>query len=161
MVAFAVSILLTLILVGIFLWYRGLTVMGRPVFACRRPVGTPLTWGEAMAAATFTFFGLFIVYGVVPHEWLSWADNELNWRPDRLVFGPGDILKPQANDGWLPVTITYRTVRDIIAVGIYGAALVGNVVLIVMWQNRGKVSEAADAQASSEYGRPLVKEGAR
>lgn len=161
MVAFAVSILLVLILTGIFLWYRGLAVGGRLIFPCRRPVGTVLTWGEAMAAAVYVFFLLFILYGVVPHQWLTWAENELNWRPDRLVYGPGDILKPQANGGWLPFTITYRTLEDVIAVLIYGVGLVGNVVLWSMWQNRDKVDQVSDAPKSSEYGRPLVKEGAR
>ena len=161
MVAFVVSILLTLALTGVFLWYRGLTVGGRRVFTCKRPVGTVLTWGEAMAASAFVFLILFLLYGVVPHQWLTWAENELNWRSDRLVFGPGDILKPQAQDGWLPFTITYRTVEDLIAVLIYGVGLVGNVVLWMMWQNRDQVDAAAEAPKSSEYGRPLVKEGAR
>ena len=32
----------------------------------------------------YVFFVMFWVYGVVPHLWLTWADNELNWRPDKL-----------------------------------------------------------------------------
>ena len=44
--------------------------------AKRRPVGTPLTWGEAMVAGVWSFFLMFWVYGVIPHLWLTWADNE-------------------------------------------------------------------------------------
>lgn len=61
-----------------------------PVFpyAKKRPVGTPLTWGESMAGAVYIFFILFWIYGVVPHQWLTWADAELGWRPDVIWFGP-------------------------------------------------------------------------
>jgi len=36
----------------------------------RRPPGTPLTWGEALIAATFVFGVMLVGYGVVPNEWL-------------------------------------------------------------------------------------------
>jgi hypothetical protein len=147
MVAFGTSILVTVLMTLGIVW-----------MAKRRPVGTPLTWGEAMAASVYVFFLLFWVYGVVPHLWLAWADNELRWRPDKLLFGPGNILKPQAYDGWLPFTITYQTVRDIIATLIYGVMLTGNAAAIVLWQKRGKKATAAVER--SEYGRPLVREGA-
>src|SRR5438270_9649397 len=52
----------------------------------RRPPGTPVTWGEALVAATFVFGVMLLGYGVVPNEWLKWADNQLLWRPDRLAF---------------------------------------------------------------------------
>ena len=64
----------------------GIVWMGK-----RRPPGTPLTWGEAMVASVYCFFLLFWIYGVVPHLWLAWADNELRWRPDKLLFGPGEL----------------------------------------------------------------------
>ena len=50
--------------------------------------GTPLTWGEAMVAATYVFFLMFWVYGVVPHQWLTWAQNELKWRSDAIARRP-------------------------------------------------------------------------
>ncbi|MEY4131772.1 MAG: hypothetical protein RLZZ31_1896 [Actinomycetota bacterium] len=145
--------------VGSFLVAILLSLLVIPM-AKRRPVGTPLTWGEAMVASTYAFALMFWVYGVVPHLWLTWADNELGWRPDKIVYGPGDILKPQALDGWLPFTITYQTLRDFIAVGIYVVFLVGQVAMWIWWQNRGKRAEAEAAAAkaiTSEYGRPLVR----
>ena len=129
--------------------------------ATRRPVGTPLTWGEAMVASVWAFFLMFWGFGLVPHLWLTWADNELGWRPDRIVYGPGDIVKPQSMEGWFPVTITYQTIRDLIAVTLYGILLVALVWMWVWWQNRGKRAEAATAKAevTSGYGRPLVRRG--
>jgi hypothetical protein len=157
-VAFVASILVSLVGVGIFYWYRGLRLGDRVVFRCRRTVGTPLSWGEAMVASTLVFFLLFWVYGVVPHQFLTWADGELGWRPDRIVFGPGDILKPQEFDGWLPFTITYLTIRDLIAVAIYGVLLVVNVVMWMQWQKRDQVPTVEVER--STFGRPLVREGA-
>lgn len=145
MVQFLSSVVVSLIMViGVYLYMP------------RRPIGTPVTWGEAMAGSLYVFVLFFLVYGVVPHYWLNWADSELAWRPDRIVYGPGDILKPEASGGWLPFTISYQTIRDLIAVVIYGIALVGNVVMWIQWQSRGKKPAP---EPVSEYGRPLVKEG--
>jgi hypothetical protein len=173
-VALTVSLFVTLILTVGFFWYRGLAVNGNVIFTCRRPVGTPLTWGEAMIAATYVFFTMWWVYGVVPHQFLTWADSELAWRPDRFLNGPKlpglgtNLFQAQSTEiiagdggGWLPFTITYRTIRDIIAVAIYGVFLAGNIAVWSLWQNRDKaVAKAEEAQsAPSTYGRPLVREG--
>jgi len=115
----------------------------------RRPVGTPLTWGEAMFASVYVFFILFWAYGVVPHQWLMLADNEWSWRADVIVVGPGNILEV------LPFTITKQVLRDLVAVVIYGVILVANVAVWMMWQNRGE--EKAPEVEKSRFGRPLVK----
>ena len=148
MVAFALSIVVTVALVGAILAYTK-----------RRPVGTPVTWGEAMFGAMIVFFAMFWVYGVVPHQWLAWADNELNWRTDKLFVGPGGILRAQAQGGSFPFTITYVVIRDIIASGIYVVAVGLQVAWWFVWQNRGKQAEAAEAVELSSFGRPLVREG--
>lgn len=147
MVAFVLSILVTIVLTGAIMAYMK-----------RREVGTPVTWGEAMFGALIVFFLLFWIYGVVPHQWLAWADNELNWRSDKLFVGPGGILEAQAQGGSFPFTITYVVIRDVIAVGIYGIAIGGNVALWSMWQNRGKAKADKPVEVST-FGRPLVREG--
>ena len=148
MVAFALSIVVTVALVGAILAY-----------AKRRPVGTPVTWGEAMFGSMIVFFAMFWVYGVVPHQFLTWADNELNWRTDKLFVGPGGILRAQAHGGSFPFTITYVVIRDVIASGIYVVGVGAQVALWMIWQNRGKKAEAAAAVELSSFGRPLVREG--
>lgn len=115
----------------------------------RRPVGTPLTWGEAMVAATYVFFLFFWSYGVVPNQWLLLADNEWSWRSDMLVAGPGDILTH------LPFEVTYVVIRDLVAVAIYGVVLAANVAIWMIWQGRGK--EKAPEIETSRFGRPLVR----
>jgi hypothetical protein len=146
-VAFVTSLVLTVVLVAIAMW-----------FGARRPVGKPITWGEGMLAGTYVFFLLFWAYGMVPHLWLTWADNELKWRPDKLVYGPFDILKPQQFDGWNPITINYQSVRDLIVVLIYGAFLGFNIYAWAWWNDRAKKrDEQAKELATSDYGRPLVR----
>jgi hypothetical protein len=128
------------------------------VYAKRRQPGAPLLWGEAMVAGTFAFFLMFWAYGVVPHQWLSLADNEWSWRPDRIVHGPGAILKPQAEGGNLPMTITYLTLRDLIATTIYIVLLGFQIAMWAIWQDRADKQKAKAATAdTSDYGRPLVK----
>lgn len=151
MVAFIASILIAVGLLSLLI-----------PFAKRRPVGSPLTWGEAMVAATYAFFLFFWVYGTVPHLWLTWADNELKWRPDTFLYQyadwTGGIFKPQAAGGWMPMTISMQTLRDLVAVGIYGVFLVGNVAVWAWWNNRGKRAETKAKEIPvSDYGRPLVR----
>ena len=119
-------------------------------YAKRRPVGAPITWGEAMVAATFVFFIMFLAYGIVPHQWLTFADNELQWRADKLFLGWGSFAE------LFPFTITFRVIRDLVAVLIYGVFLGGHVALWSIWQNRGKQKQKQ--LETSPYGRPLVKQ---
>lgn len=125
----------------------------------RRPVDQPTTWGEAMIGATYVFFILFWIYGTVPHQWLTYAESELNWRSDKFVVGPA--LPWDDSQGlveWaLPFTVTYTTIKDLIAVLIYVIGLVANVAMFVMWQKRGDTVEAPALESASRYGRPIVK----
>jgi hypothetical protein len=144
-VAFVSSLLLTFALLALV-----------PYYAKRRAPGDPYTWGEAMIASTYAFFLMFWVYGVVPHFWLTYADNELGWRSDNIVYGPGDLLQPQAFGGNFPLTLTFQAVRDFIVVGIYVVFLGLQMWLWSYWQNRGK--KQVVEVAVSDYGRPLVKQ---
>ena len=122
--------------------------------AKRRPIGTPLSWGEAMVASVYAFFVMFLAYGVVPHQWLAHADGELNWRADRLVIGPkiGHLHLLQ----YPPFDITREVFRDIIAAGIYIVFFGLQIFVWVWWQKRGTKKTSAK-ELTSAYGRPLVK----
>ena len=89
----------------------------------RRPKGQPASWGEAMLASTYVFGVLFLSYGVVPHQWIDHADKNLGWSKDKLLFGPGSILKPQSFGGWNPITLQYEAIRDIVVVVIHAHLL--------------------------------------
>ncbi len=151
MVALVTSIVVSALMAWGIFWY-----------AKRRPVGTPVTWGEAMIGAAYVFFLSFLAYGVVPHQWLTLAENEWSWRADRILFGIGDIVRPQSQGGWFPFDITYRAISDTVAVLIYGVALGLHIWMWAKWQNRDKDAEAkaqAALNRTSSFGRPLIKQG--
>ncbi|MGI9596743.1 MAG: hypothetical protein ACR2QK_11315 [Acidimicrobiales bacterium] len=127
-------------------------------YAKRRPVGTPVSWGEAMVGSVYVFFLAFLAYGVIPHYWLQLAENELSWRADRTVFGPGNIVQPQSQGGWFPFDITYRSISDSIAALFYIVFLGAQIWLWGAWQGRDKADKSTDV-VTSTYGRPLVKQG--
>jgi len=126
------------------------------LYGNRRPVGTPLTWGEAMVGATVVFFIIFLIYGVVPHQWLAFADNEWGWRKDKIWAGP-DTITEKSFGVDIPITISYEHIRDVIAAGIYIVALGAQIFLWAKFQNRGK-TKPKEIETSA-FGRPLVKAG--
>jgi hypothetical protein len=122
------------------------------VYSKRRPVGKYLTWGEAMLAATFAFVLFNLWYGVIPHQWITLADNEWGWRSDRIVYGPLDVLEPNR---FVPMTISYQVLRDIIVTLIYGVGLGLQIFHWVQWNERGKKTE--EVVPTTTYGRPLAR----
>ncbi|MFZ6005840.1 MAG: hypothetical protein ACOYXM_18100 [Actinomycetota bacterium] len=143
MIAFATSLLMALAGSAAVLLYSK-----------RRAPGTPLSWGEAMAAAVFAFILFNLWYGVIPHQWITLADNEWKWRSDRLVSGPWGIFEPNR---YLPVTISYVVLRDLIVLVIYGAGLTLHVFHWAQWQDRAKAKAKADIVPTTTYGRPLAR----
>ena len=121
------------------------------LFSKRRPPGASLSWGEAMAASVYTTFGLFWAFGVVPHQWLTYAEGDLAMRSDAILAGPGSTGLLEG----IPVVISKQTLSDSIAIGLYGLAFTLTLVLWAVWQKRG--SKKSDAVETSSYGRPLVK----
>jgi hypothetical protein len=133
--------------------YGGIIAYGK-----RRPVGAPLSWGQAMVAAVLGFALMFWSYGVVPHQWLTFAGNEWQWRPDKILIGWH--LPFSGHEGlfqyFLPFTLNYENLSHIGAVIIYGLMLTLHVAIWAIWQDRAKQKPV---ELTSGYGRPLVKQG--
>lgn len=146
MVAFIASLVVTAVMMGIVFWV-----------AKRRPPNQPLTWAEAFLAAVFVTSLLLVVYGIVPNQWLLWADNELNWRKDTFFFGETGIQF----FGRGRILIPKEVLRDIIATVIYVVALVANIFLWLWWQKRGKAKPASAESKESAFGRPILVRGAK
>jgi hypothetical protein len=155
MVSFTVSLIVTAILIAIVVRV-----------AKRRAPGTPLTWGEAFVAGTFMFGLMLMIYGVIPDQWLRWADGGLKWRSDKLgiptgplpIGGHKHLLFPNGVTffGRGRIIITAQVLRDVIAAGIYIVFLVLQILAWLWWQNRGK-QPARPAIETSRYGRPLLR----
>jgi hypothetical protein len=122
------------------------------LYSKRREPGRYLTWGEAMLASTFAFVLFNLWYGVIPHQWITLADNEWGWRSDRIVFGPFDLLEPNR---FVPMTISYQVLRDLIVTMIYGVGLGLQIFHWAQWQDRAKPK--AEVVPTTTYGRPLAR----
>ncbi len=147
MVALISSILVSALMAWGINWY-----------AKRRPADQPTTWAEAMAGATYVFFLFFMVFGIVPHQWLTLAENEWSFRADKL-FNPWGLITPKSQGGWFPFDVTLRVISDSVAAIIYIVFLGYMVYYFRIWQTRGEQSKKQSAIATSAYGRPLVKRG--
>ena len=128
----------------------------------RRPLGTPVTWGEAMVAGAYAFGLMLLAYGIVPHQWLNYADNELLWRPDKLLVGISSGGVVWGNDaknlgGTGRVLINYQAIRDIIATVLYVVFLGGQMYLWAIWQKRGRKKPGDVEEARSRFGRPVLR----
>jgi hypothetical protein len=128
------------------------------LYGRHRPVGATLTWGEAIASATFVFFLFFWAYGVVANQWLQWANNELGWTPAKSFLRVGQWTF--INAPVPPFSVNYEKLRDIIVVVIYGFFLTCHIAMFAWWQNRDKHAERRRQRElePSAYGRPLVKQ---
>ena len=125
-------------------------------YSKRRPKGTPTSWGEAMLAAVFVFGVMFVAFGVVPDRFIAHTDADLKWTKQRIIFGPGDILKPKVYGGHFPFTMSYEAIRDIFVTLIHVWYFGLMIFLWSVWQKRGD-SKPGTAVATSTFGRPLVK----
>jgi hypothetical protein len=110
------------------------------------------TWAEALVGAMAVFLMMTLAYGVVPHEWLTFANSYLNMSTDRFVSWPLDRL----------VKLPYSAFRDIVATLIYVVAVGANLVLWSKWQSRltppPAAAEGAAVSATvrtSRFGRPV------
>jgi hypothetical protein len=141
---FFISLLLCLISLAVFMWL------------VRRPKPElPPTWAMSMLGATAVFALFLLIYGVVPHEWLTWADSSLGLREDKILFDTGAIGK---------IEFSGRALRDIVATVIYIAGLAINTWMWIAWQKRGtakpKPAQAAatpEPAGTSAFSRPVTK----
>lgn len=117
-----------------------------------------MTWGEAMIFSTVVFFIHFLAYGIVPHQWLTVAENEWSFRAD-ILWDAWGLLTAKSQGGWFPFEITLRVISDSVAAIIYIVFLGAQIALWMQWQKRGEKAKKAPAVVSSTYGRPLVKRG--
>ena len=120
-----------------------------------REPGTPVTWAEAMLGSVAVFALFALAYGVVPHEWLTFANSYLNMASDRYIAHPLDRL----------IKLPYSAIRDSIAAGIYIVFFGANLALWGMWQRRltpkpeAAATDAPEPAGTSRFGRPLSKRG--
>ena len=116
----------------------------------------------AFLASVIVFALMLVAYGVVPHQWLSFADNTLLWRPDKLLVGISSAgvvwgTKAKTLGGTGRILINYQAIRDIIATIIYVVGLGSQMYLWSVWQKRGRKKPGDVESATSRFGRPVLR----
>ena len=111
-----------------------------------RPADQPTTWGEAMVASVYIFFLFVMLFGILPDQFIDYADNDLAWTNEKFVFTEASIM---------PFRMDYQKVRDLIVVVEHLVALGAIPAVAVAWQKRG---DRVAPSTTSDFGRPLVKE---
>jgi len=146
-VAFITSIVVLLLMSGVTLYV-----------AWDRPQDARLTWGEGMVGAVWVFMILVMMFGVVPDQWIRWADTDLGWSTDTFFY-------QHANNDYLGAFIRFdihmQAVRDVIVVIIHVVFLVALPPAVLAWQKRGPARSLGQPRTEipiSDFGRPLVKE---
>jgi hypothetical protein len=113
-----------------------------------------MTWARATFAAFITFVALVFYFGMVPSEWLNFAQSDLDWSSQReaLAVPPWLVL---GND----VSISYGAIKDSIQAGysLTLLALAGVLALQIQKMKAGRPASAEPVEKKSPYGRPLVK----
>lgn len=113
-----------------------------------------MTWARATFAAFIAFTALVFYFGMVPSEWLNFAQTDLDWSNQRaaLAIPPFLVLGNT-------VEISWAMIKDSIQMGysLGMLAFAGVLAIQIQKMREGRPASAAPAEKKSPYGRPLVK----
>ncbi|VAV98865.1 hypothetical protein MNBD_ACTINO01-206 [hydrothermal vent metagenome] len=110
----------------------------------------PLTWSRAMLGALLFAGLMFILFAIIPNEFLTLTQATLEWTPQKtfLVIPSFLVLNNE-------VSISLAVVKDMISAGYATTLLILIPVLMYKWQEREKKPDVVKPEPVSLYGRPL------
>jgi hypothetical protein len=114
-----------------------------------------MTWARATVAALIAWVALVFFFGMVPSEWLNYAQTDLDWSSQRVAVSIPPFLVLGNT-----VELSWAAVKDSISMGYHVVMLAFAAVFGIQIQKikEGRpASAAAPAEKKSPYGRPLVK----
>jgi hypothetical protein len=110
----------------------------------------PLTWARAMFGSLLFAGLMFILFAIIPNEFLTLTQSTLEWTPTKiLVTVPSMVVLNNE------ISISYAALKDMIAAGYVTTLLILIPVLMVKWQEKAKQEPAEKPAPVSNYGRPL------
>lgn len=114
----------------------------------------PMTWARATVAAMLAWVGLVFYLGMVPSEWLTYAQTELDWSSQRIA-----LTLP----AWLmlnnTVEISWAVIRDSVQMG-FSLGMLGVAIVLglqIQKMKEGRPASAEPVELVSPYGRPLLR----
>lgn len=138
-----------------YLIVLGATTLGLAGAAMLWVLNQPMTWARATVAAFLAWIALVFYFGIVPSEWLTYAQTDLEWSTQIFLTIPALLVLGNT------VEISYAALKDIISMGYHVVMLGAAAVLALELQKmkKGRPAAAEPAEAKSPYGRPLVRGG--
>lgn len=113
-----------------------------------------MTWARATVAALLAWLTLVFFFGIVPSEWLNYAQTDLNWSSQRVAVAIPPFLVLGNT-----VELSWAMVKDSISMGYHLVMLGAAAVFALQIQKikEGRPASAEPVEKRSPYGRPLVK----
>jgi len=113
-----------------------------------------MTWARATVAALIAWLALVFFFGIVPSEWLNYAQTDLNWSSQRVAVAIPPFLVLGNT-----VELSWAMVKDSISMGYHLVMLGAAAVFALQIQKikEGRPAGAEPVEKRSPYGRPLVK----
>jgi hypothetical protein len=113
-----------------------------------------MTWARALFASFVTWIELVLIFGMVPSEWLNFAQTDLDWSSQRVAVTIPPILV-LGNE----VNLSWAAIKDSISMGYHIVMLVAAAVFTIQLQRmrQGAPPSAEKPEVRSPYGRPLVR----
>ena len=112
-----------------------------------------MTWARATTAAMIAWVALVFFFGIVPSEWLNYAQTDLEWGNDTFIIIPEILVLGNT------IEISYAVIKDSISMGYHIVMLALAPILAIHMQKikEGRPASAQPVEQVSPYGRPLVK----
>jgi hypothetical protein len=111
----------------------------------------PPTWAQTVLGAMFVWSMFALGYGVIPHEWLTFANSYLNWDSSFYVVHHGQLAANLP-----PFDITRDKVADSVAAVIYVVVLGLNIAFFAAWQKRKVAEPATEGDTASTDAGPIT-----
>ncbi len=112
-----------------------------------------MTWARATVAAFIGWVALVFFFGIVPSEWLNFAQTDLEWGNDAAITIPPILVLNNE------LALSYSAIKDAISMGYHVVmlGLGGVLALQIQKMKKGRPPEKMPEAQRSPYGRPLVK----
>ncbi|MDX1467827.1 MAG: hypothetical protein R3258_00650 [Acidimicrobiia bacterium] len=112
-----------------------------------------MTWARATIAAMIAWFALVFFFGIVPSEWLNFAQTDLEWGNDpAITIPPFLVLGNEVSLSWAAIKDSISMGYHLVMLGVAGALAIG-----IQKMKDGRPAHKQPDALTSPYGRPLVK----
>jgi hypothetical protein len=109
-----------------------------------------LTWARAMFGALLFAGLMLIIFAIIPNEFLTLAQSQLDWTPQKIFITIPPVLALNNE-----LTISYAALKDMISAGYATTMLFVVPIVMYQMQERAKRPPVAKPTPVSDYGRPL------